>query len=507
MSKDMPNIPEELDPVPSGKGKKVSYNKTRDAINSKYRPRHFSDSESEKSYRQMRIEKVRISIRKIKRLNMALTLLTIAILFTMFIGASVIVPRKAAVVNKDDYKDYTLTVDFAGDVMMSRYIEQLTVKEGYDSVFHGVSAYMQNADLTFANLSGAVLKDDVSTYEKGRKEGRLWCTYEDLSALQSAGIDVFAVSNDHAYDYKNRPIEELIEHFNQNNIYYNGIGMNLEDAAKYTVIDVNGYRIAFVSITDVYSVESTARKSRSGVLATTYGDYNRMINRASKNADITIVYCHWGSDSGIARDGAQQNLGHQFIDAGADIVIGCHPHVLQEVEKYKDGIICYSLGNFIYDSGNTFSRDSVLVEMTLDKNGRPEFTMIPLRINDGAPEVTDWFYYKARINRELTQGLSSSDYYTGEDGFVHIIMDTMYTRTAEEKAAAEEAAPATTPSATSATAPTEPAQSAASAQPTAAAPTAAAGPTGPAAAASPTSAAAEPAQPSLAPIPTQPPDR
>ena len=495
MSKENPNNPSSFDKESASKNKKVSYSKTRDAIKSKHKPRHFSDAEAEKSYRQMRIEKVRISIRKIKRLNIALTLLTIAILFTMFIGASVIIPRKAAVVNQDNYKDTTLTVDFAGDVMFGRYINDYAEHNGYDSVFEGVAPYFQNADLTFVNLECAVLKDSVSTYTEAKKNIHLYCNYEMLEAAQRAGINVFGTANNHGFDYGNRPVEELIEYFKTNNIYYNGIGMNTNEAAKYTVIDCNGYRIAFIAITDVYYKEACATPDRSGVLATTYGDYNQLVNDASKNSDITIVYFHWGEENELARNKEQIALAHRMIDAGADIIIGAHPHVLQEIEKYKDGIIYYSMGNFIFDQGTTFSRDTVIVEMNLNSKGQPDFTLIPLRINDGAPEVTDWFFYKARINRELTQGLKESDYYTDDDGYIHVLLDTAFTRTAEQRAAAE---------ATEPIAPTTPAAPTAPAASTVPGETQPAAPTEPVQAALPTSAVNEPEMPTLQPAPPKP---
>lgn len=445
MSNDYGNSAENVSAQNAEQKKKVSYRKTRDAVKNKYVPRHFSDAEPEKSSHQLRREKLRISIRRIKRLNLIALLLTIVLLSALFIGAGVLSTQKSAAVDPDAYRDKTLTVDFAGSVMMGRYIGQLTAQKGYDAVFHGVSAYLKNSDLAFANLSGAVLNGDPSSYEKVGKGELLSCTYEDLRALNDAGINGFALSNEHAYDYKNRPIEELIAYFRENSsIYYHGIGMNRDEATQYTIIDQNGYRIAFISITDVFRTESIARKEKSGVLSTAYGDYNRTINRASKNADITVVYCHWGADSAITRNAAQKNLGHQFIDAGADIVIGTRPGVLQEIEKYKDGVIFYSLGHFIDDSGDTFVRDSVLLEMTLDQKGSPDFTLIPIRINDGAPELTDNFFYKQRIYRNLTRTLDKDDYYTGDDNFIHVPLNVTYTRTADERAAAEASQPAPT---------------------------------------------------------------
>ena len=481
MSNDLPNIPEneenglmenvsenasEPDEEKAPDSKKVSYKKTREAVKSKYSPRHFSDAEAEKTYKQMRLEKVRIRIRKIKRLNLGLTILTIVLLFAMFLGAGILIPRTITDVNAEEYKNKSLTVDFVGDVMFGRYINQYAQSNGYDSIFEDVAPFFKNSDLTFANLECAVLKDPVSTYTKADKKIHLHCNYNLIEAAQRSGINVFGASNNHGFDYGNRPVEELIEYFRKNDVYYNGIGTDIVDAAKYTLIDCKGYRIAFVAITDVYYKEACASVDRSGVLATTYGDYNQLVNDASRNADITIVYFHWGEENDISRNKEQTNLGHKLIDAGADIIIGSHPHVLQEVEKYKDGIIFYSMGNFIFDQGTTFSRDSVIVEMNLDKHGEAEFTLVPIRINDGIPEVTKNFFYKTRINRELTQSLGKEDQYTGDDGYTHVKLGRSFTRTAAQRAT-EATASTDATGATSPTGATVTAESAAPTQPTA----------------------------------------
>ena len=457
MADEQQKIPKEKAAQEKSKGgsSKVSYSKTRSAVSNKYSPRHFSDAEAEKSYRQLRLERTRIKIRKIKRLNIVMTLLTIAILFTLFIGSSVIIPRTVATVDKTQYADKALTIDFVGDMMLGRYIQQQSENDGYSEVFRCVSPYFKNADLTFASLESAVLFDDESTYTRSKKENNYYCVPAALQAARDAGINVFALSNDHAYDYGAKALEQLAVYFKNagSKVYASGIGMNTEDAAQCQFIDCKGYKIAFVSITDIYQAKAISGKERSGVLSTAYGRYNRMVHDASKQADITIVYFHWGEEDTVARDNEQISLGHRLIDAGADIVIGTNPHVVQEIEKYKDGVICYSLGNFVSDQGTTFARDSVIIELTIDKNGNPEFTLIPVRLVNGMPEVTDGFFYKARINRELTQGLSGDDYYTGDDGYVHVRLGVTYQRAAD---AAPTTAPTTVP--TIAPAPTEPTQ-------------------------------------------------
>jgi len=123
----------------------------------------------------------------------------------------------------------------------------------------------------------------------------------------------------------------------------------------------------------VYYSEFVAREGYAGALTTSYPRYNEIVNQASREADITVVYIHFGEEGKVEANKSQKLIAHMLIDAGADIVIGSHPHVLQEIEQYKEGIIFYSLGNFIFDQGGTYNRDSVLVQFTLDKQGNGKF--------------------------------------------------------------------------------------------------------------------------------------
>lgn len=317
----------------------------------------------------------------------------------------------------------SLVIDFVGDVMLGRYIMSLGESVGYDSIFENVTTFWENADLVFANLESAVLLNSVSEYEEADKPLHLYSTYEGLEAAMDAGINVWACANNHAVDYGEQAILELIDYFESNGIVYSGIGTSLDDAASYWLIEQNGMKIAFLSITEVFFSENVASDTQGGVFATSWADYNMLVYQASQVADFTVVYIHWGEENETTVNETQVAIGHQLADAGADIIIGSHPHVLQEVELYEDSIIFYSLGNFIFDQGNTYAKDSVMVEYTVDQNGDGAFRLYTVRINDGVPYITTNWFYQARINRELSQGLEDDSYYIDDDGFIVIPFD------------------------------------------------------------------------------------
>ena len=313
-----------------------------------------------------------------------------------------------------------ITMNFVGDIMMDRGIEAHNKFYGYESMFSNVINFWNDANFVFANLESAVLKDDKDTYEEVDKSIHLGANYKSIESMINAGINIFACSNNHAYDYGERAITELIDYFEENEIIYSGIGKSTNDIEQYKIFEYNGINVAFISITDVFYKYSIPTDSQGGILTTANSYYNLLTYEASQEADIVIVYMHWGEENQTSANKTQVDLGHQLIDAGADIVIGSHPHVVQEIEKYKDGIIFYSLGNFIFDQGNTYAKDFVMVEYVIDENDNGAFYLYPGHSYNGVPYITANPFYKSRINRELSQGLDAADYYLNEDGFIVI---------------------------------------------------------------------------------------
>ena len=318
--------------------------------------------------------------------------------------------------------DGSVVMDFVGDVMLGRSIQKLGRRSGYDALFENVSGYWKRADLTFANLESAVLRDS-ETYDAQDKGIHLSTDYEGLGALIEAGVNAFSLANNHSFDYGEQALTELETYLREQQIYYAGIGTDLNDAVQARLIEVDGRTIAFLSIAQVFFPPSTVTEDQAGVLSVLAASSAELVRKASAEADITIVYVHWGEENISSVKDEQTALGHRLIEAGADIVIGAHPHVLQEIERYGDGIIFYSLGNFVFDQGNTFACDSVLVEYVLDEDDHGFFRLYPIRIRDGVPAVTANRFYRWRINRRLVKALSKDAYAYDENGCLVIPFD------------------------------------------------------------------------------------
>lgn len=319
--------------------------------------------------------------------------------------------------------DNEVQFTFVGDICLGRYVETYGEENGFSSLFTDSKALWENSAYVFANLECAVLRKNATYTENENKAIHISATRTALKATAKAGVNVVSVANNHAVDYGRKGLRHMLESVEEYGITYAGAGENLEAAAEIQYLDADGITVAFLAFSDVLPVGFTARESSYGILPADYSELYKKVAEASNNADFVVVYVHWGEENAISIEETQQAIGHQLIDSGADIVVGAHPHVLQNVEMYKDGIIYYSLGNYIFDQGTRDARNTVMVQLNVNKEtGEGEFTLIPMRINNFHPYVTESKFYVSQIQTTLTEGMDEWEYTITEDGRIHIPM-------------------------------------------------------------------------------------
>ncbi len=155
-----------------------------------------------------------------------------------------------------------------------------------------------------------------------------------------------------------------------------------------------------------------------------------MIEEANQNADLVFVNMHWGVEYDNQPHPRQTELARAMIDVGADAIIGHHSHVLQEVEKYKDGVIFYGLGNFVFDQGWSRTKDSAIVQYDLLSDGTGRFEITPLRINGAQPYVTENKYNQMKIHLQLMRNQPEENF-KKEDG--KLILEVDHSNVLEER--------------------------------------------------------------------------
>ncbi|MBU1179300.1 CapA family protein [Patescibacteria group bacterium] len=243
---------------------------------------------------------------------------------------------------------------FVGDIMMSREVENSIYENqaGDFSKLFKKADWIKEADVSFGNLEGPVS-------DFGQETGNLYSFKfkpDALNALIGAGFGALSVANNHAGDWGSDAFRENIFRLKNAAIVPVGGGMNKDEASGVKIIEKNGVKIGFLGFSDVGPEWFEAGENRPGILIVK-DDFAFLVKKAAKQADILVVSFHFGEEYQKNSSERQKFLARATIDNGAKIVVGHHPHVVQEVESYNGGIIAYSLGNFIFDQN--FSEETM----------------------------------------------------------------------------------------------------------------------------------------------------
>ena len=274
----------------------------------------------------------------------------------------------------------TAVLAFAGDVMFSdAYLE------AYDQ--SGISAIaddemlkaMQEADLFILNeefpfsLRGEPMADKQFTFRTDPKY---------VQIFKELGTDIVTLANNHALDYGRDAFCDTLENLDKAGIKRIGGGYNIAEAAAPAVYTVNGLSLAIFGATRVSPSAGWYAGTEQAGLLQTYDPsrLNAAIMEAKQSYDYVIVFVHWGIEKNETPEEYQRTLAKGYIDAGADLVVGAHPHVLQGFEYYKGVPIIYSLGNYLF--GNRTGQ-TLLLETVFSKEEPLAVRLVPCQRRNG----------------------------------------------------------------------------------------------------------------------------
>lgn len=306
-----------------------------------------------------------------------------------------------------------LTISMVGDMLFGRYVDEVVVpNHGYQSLFQYVRPYLKQSDYITGNLDQPITEGE--NYPKADKLMHISTSPEVAKVLKEEGFTTVNLANNHMKDFGKQGILDTLRAFQNENVGTVGAGYNLEDASAVSYQTIRGIKIATLGFSDILPKDFRALSNRSGVAPADPNLFFYDVAKAKKNADLVIVHMHWGKEYDSTYHPRQQDLGRSLIDAGADIVIGHHPHVLEPVEVYKHGVIFYSLGNFISDQGWSRTRESVLAQYKVMDDGKVNLVIHPLVIREGTPRPLTGgssFYRRERIFMQITdQPVFSEDW-------------------------------------------------------------------------------------------------
>lgn len=244
----------------------------------------------------------------------------------------------ATTTSKDVENEEPVTITFVGDIMFDRYIRAQAEEYGYEQIFTDVNEQLQNVDLVVGNLEGPITNlPSVSTYDPADPNHyRFTFSPEVAPLLVDHNIRLVSIGNNHIENFGADGLSQTTDFLHKADIQF--IGHPIDTARMSTTTEINNQLFGFTSYNyaDEHDKEATI-------------DEIIRLKAADSAPDWIIVYAHWGQEYQPQPSTNQKELARQFVDAGADLVIGSHPHVIQSKEVYKDTPIYYSLGNFVFD--------------------------------------------------------------------------------------------------------------------------------------------------------------
>jgi poly-gamma-glutamate capsule biosynthesis protein CapA/YwtB (metallophosphatase superfamily) len=267
-------------------------------------------------------------------------------------------------------------INAVGDIMLSGSGAATLKKKGYDYPFAATTAELRKGDITIGNLESPIARGGK---EFTGKKYRFRCAPQGAPALKTAGFSLVTLANNHMMDFGASALEETRQHLALAGVGFAGAGQSLAEARQGTIMNVGGVRVAFLAYSLTLPTRFYATSGRPGTAPGFYRFYREDIAAARKEAAYVLVSFHWGAESTSQPRAYQITAAHRAIDAGADVVIGHHPHVLQGIERYKNGIVFYSLGNFAFGSSSSSCARSVIARITLD-NGVKGVELVPLNV-------------------------------------------------------------------------------------------------------------------------------
>jgi hypothetical protein len=270
---------------------------------------------------------------------------------------------------------------FGGDVLLGGYYET-AVGESVSVAFSGFSL-MSDADIAMVNLENPV----TARGKKVPKPYNFRMHPRFLRAISDAGIDLVTIANNHIFDYGREGFFDTISYLDSAGIRHVGAGVNRDEAHRPVLIEVRGRRIGFLGYYGGGEAPG-AGKSSPGVarreLDLVTADILNLRNILQ--ADYVVVNLHWGTEKADTPDPSQQAFARSLIDAGANAVIGHHPHVLQGIESYHSGVIVYSLGNFVFGGNSRDTYNTGVFEICLTPGG-PSYRFIPVGVREWRAKI------------------------------------------------------------------------------------------------------------------------
>ena len=271
-----------------------------------------------------------------------------------------------------------LRISAVGDIMLGGTSEPVMETFGYDYAFEQVKYLFDDSDIVIGNLEGPLTHRETPY---ANKEYLFKTPPEKVApALRRAGFNMMNLANNHIMDFGPGGMTDTLDALHGVGIQTVGTGDNLEQARRGTLIKTGELTTGFLSYSLTFPKSFWADTNKPG---TAFGHEHQIradVRRMKESADIVVVSFHWGQEKNAELRDYQPILAHAAIDEGAALVLGHHPHVLQAVEKYRHGVILYSLGNFTFGSYSRIAESSIVATAVFHGPRFHALELIPIKV-------------------------------------------------------------------------------------------------------------------------------
>jgi len=283
-----------------------------------------------------------------------------------------------------------------GDVNLGASIGDAIAAGGPDVPWRAVAPVLRAADLALVNLECAV--SNRGTPVSG-KEYVFRGAPRALAGLARAGVDIASVANNHSLDYGTDAFLDTLAHARRAGIRTVGGGDDLTAARRPVIVVRGGLRIAVLAYSDVRPLGFDAAEGKPGTARADLTWIAEDVARVRRRADTVVVYFHWGTELATTPDSRQRSFAEAAIGAGASVVLGAHPHVLQPLERRERRLVAWSLGNFVFGAVSPGTTASGILLVGLAADGVRSAELLPARIEGFRPRPDP--VQAARVLRRL----------------------------------------------------------------------------------------------------------
>lgn len=268
---------------------------------------------------------------------------------------------------------------FVGDIMLSREIgNRINIHDDPAFPFLLIKEHVSDADILFGNLENPISSG-------GGRVGSKYSFRADpktVKGLMYAGFDVVSLANNHIWDYGSEAFYDTLQILETHNIAYVGAGVSYKNAHTPKIVSKNGIDVSFLGYTNLAPQALTTKEEGPTIAGIDIEEIEKDIAKAQQVGDIVVATFHWGDEYSLSANEFQKEIARAVIDAGADIVVGHHPHVLQEVEEYNGGVIAYSLGNFVFDQNFDETKTGGILRVVTEKNSISSYALETVQFNN-----------------------------------------------------------------------------------------------------------------------------